>query len=393
MESGEKIKLVIAESGAEIGGPERVIWELATRLPEHRYDVQVWLSPEPGVDELAASLAARDVDVRRVREVGSRWDWRGMLDTWLKFRSGRPTLLHWHRAQPTADRHLPELARAAGVPHLVVTEHRTPRAGQPVQIVAKSELADADAVTAVCGAVADSIVREHGIARARVRVVPNGADLPDEPEEWPAARKLRDRLGVGAFKPLWVCAARLEESKGHAVLLQALVEIKRRGLEFVVALAGEGSLRRELERRVDDLQLGSRVRFLGQLESVGPLLLAADACVVPSLWEGLPLSLLEAMARGRPVLATKVGGMPEAVEDGVSGRLVPPGDPQALADVLEEFHNKPDVARRLGLAGAERIRTHYTWDKVVSAFEAVYDDVLGLASFSAQAAPAKRGSR
>jgi hypothetical protein len=118
-----------------------------------------------------------------------------MLDTWLKFRRGRPTLLHWHRVQPTADRHLPEIARAAGVPHLVVTEHRAPRAGEPVQIVAKSELANADAVTAVCGAVADSIVREHGIARARVRVVPNGADLPDELVEWLAARKLRDRRG------------------------------------------------------------------------------------------------------------------------------------------------------------------------------------------------------
>jgi glycosyltransferase involved in cell wall biosynthesis len=83
----------------------------------------------------------------------------------------------------------------------------------------------------------------------------------------------------------------------------------------------------------------------------------------------------------------------EAVEEGVSGRLVPPNEPLALADVLEEFHARPDIARRLGVAAAERVRAHYTWDKVVSAFEAVYDDVLGLASFSAPVAPGKRGSR
>jgi glycosyltransferase involved in cell wall biosynthesis len=91
--------------------------------------------------------------------------------------------------------------------------------------------------------------------------------------------------------------------------------------------------------------------------------------------------LLEAMARARPVVASAVGGVPEVIEDGVNGRLVPPGDPGALADVLESFHRKSDAAFRLGRRGAERVREAYTWERVVENFEGVYDEVLGLASF------------
>ncbi|MEK7329608.1 MAG: glycosyltransferase family 4 protein [Candidatus Eisenbacteria bacterium] len=383
MRHDERVSLVLAESGTSVGGTERVVWELATRLPAGRFDVRVWLSGSPGVDELAESLTARNILVDRVPEVDSRWDWRGMLATWSRLRRQRPALLHVHHVWPAADRYLASLAQAAGVPHLVVTEHIVGRSHSTAQrTLTRRELQRADAVTAVCGAVADSLVRDYGVERARVRVVPNGADLPDEEREWPAARRLRDDLGVGQFRPLWVCAARLEEQKGHAVLLDALALLKARGLDFIVVLAGEGSLRADLERRAAAAGVAERVRFAGQVETVGPLLLAADACVLPSLWEGLPLSLLEALARGRPTVASQVGGVPEVIEDGVTGRLVPAGDAAALAAVLEDFHRRPDAARRLGRAGAERVRAEFTWPRVVEAFEAVYDEVLGLASFA-----------
>lgn len=385
-----RVSLVLAESGTRVSETERVVWELATRLPVARFDVRVWLSDSRGVDELAESLAARDLPVDRVPELGSRWDWRGMLATWSRLRRQRPALLHVHHVWPASDPYLASFARAAGVPHLVVTEHNLGRSDTPAQRQRKGrELRRADAVTAVCGAVADALVRDYGIERARVRVVGNGADPPDLEREWPAARRLRDDLGVGQFRPLWVCAARLEEQKGHAVLLDALARVKERGLDFIVVLAGEGSLRADLERRAAAAGLGERVRFAGEVEAVGPLLLAADACVLPSLWEGMPLTLLEALTRGRPVAASHVGGVPDVIEDGVTGRLVPAGDAAALAAVLEDFHRRPDAARRLGSDGAERVRAEFTWASVAEAFEAVYDDVLGLASF----APARGGPR
>ncbi len=381
MRHDTRVSIVLAESGTTVGGTERVVWELATRLPRARFDVRVWLSGASGVDELADSLAARDLPVDRVSEVDSRWDWRGMASTWSRLRRLKPDLLHIHHVWPAADRYLSWLAGAAGVPHLVVTEHITGQSHSRAQRALKrSELRQADAVTAVCGAVADSLVHDYGVERSRVRVVPNGADLPDEERERPAARRLRDELGAGPFRPLWVCPARLESQKGHAVLLDALARVRARGLDFVAVLAGEGSLRADLERQASAAGLGDHVRFAGQVEPVGPLLLAADACVLPSLWEGLPLSLLEALARGRPVVASRVGGVPEAIEDGLTGRLVPAGDPAALALVLEDFHRRPDPGRRMGLAGAERVSAEFTWPRVVEAFEELYDEVMGLAS-------------
>lgn len=386
-----RLKVVLVESGTAVGGTERVVWELATGLPRSRFDVEVWLSTAPGVDEFAGALEQEKVPVRRVAEVDSRWDWKGMLATWRLLRESRPALLHVHHVWPAADRYLSSIADAAGVPHLVVTEHIVGESHSSGQATLKrSELSRADAITTVCGAVADSLVRDYAVDRSRLRVVPNGADLPDEDAEMAPARRYRDRLGAGFLRPLWVVAARLEEQKGHDVLLEALAEVRRRGLEFVVALAGEGSRRTALERQARDLGLASQVHFLGRLDEVGPLLSAADAVALPSRWEGLPLGLLEAMARARPVVASAVGGVPEVIEDGVNGRLVPPGDVGALADVLESFHRKSDAAFRLGRRGAERVRESYTWDRVVENFEGVYDEVLGLATFAPGAAPGRQ---
>ena len=382
------MSVLLAESGRTMGGTERVVWELATRLPRDRYDVSVWLTESPGLDELATSLSERGIPVERVAEVGSRWDWKGMYATWRRLKRRRPALLHLHHVWPASDRYLPSLAEAAGVPHLILTEHIV---GQPhsagQKMLKRRELARADAVTAVCGAVADSLVLDYGVPRERVRVVPNGADLPDEPGERDAARKLRAGLGASAMKPLWVCAARLEEQKGHDILLESLAQVRRRGLDFVMALAGDGSRRQVLERRAMELDLTDRVRFLGMLDEIGPLLWAADAVIMPSRWEGLPLTLLEALARARPVVASAVGGIPEVIEDRVSGRLVPPGNVTALADALEWLHRRADLASALGREGLARVREQYTWERVVETFEEVYDEVLGLASFVPAEAP------
>ena len=388
------MSVLLAESGRTMGGTERVVWELATRLSRDRYDVTVWLPEAPGLDELASSLAERDVPVERVSEVGSRWDWKGMYSTWRRLKRMKPALLHLHHVWPASDRYLPTLAEAAGVPNLILTEHIV---GQPhsagQKLLKRRELARADAVTAVCGAVADSLVHDYGVPRERVRVVPNGADPPDELAERDASRRLRVGLGSSAMKPLWVCAARLEEQKGHDVLLESLAEVRRRGLDFIVALAGDGSRRQALARRVAELNLTDRVRFLGLLDEIGPLLMAADAVLLPSRWEGLPLTLLEALARARPVVASAVGGIPEVIEDRVSGRLVPPGDVTALADALEWLHRRADLASALGREGAARMRERYTWERVVETFEEVYDEVLGLASFVPSGALGTRGPR
>jgi glycosyltransferase involved in cell wall biosynthesis len=132
---------------------------------------------------------------------------------------------------------------------------------------------------------------------------------------------------------------------------------------------------------------------VGQLDDVGGLLAAADGVIVPSRWEGLPLVLLEAMARGRPIVASAVGGVADAIEDGVTGTLVPPDDAAALAVALENLHRRADRAWRLGQAAAEVARERYSWHAVVDEFESVYDEAMGLATVTPEGAISRATSR
>lgn len=389
-----RVSLLLVESGRSVGGTERVVWELATRLPPSRFDVRVWLSPASALDEFAAALEQAGLPVDRVAEVDRRFDWKGMLGTWSKLRKLKPDLLHIHHVWPAADRYLSGIARAAGVPHIVITEHIVGEAHSAGQKALKrNELQRADAVTAVTGAIVDSLVRDYGIERSLVRIVPNGADLPDTAAEEVVAGRWRAKYLVTPIKPLWVVVGRLEEQKGHDVLFDALAALVRDGLDFTLVVAGEGSRRGWLEQQAVSRGLAPRVQFVGQLEDVGGVLAAADGVILPSRWEGLPLVLLEAMARGRPIVASRVGGMADALEDGVSGTLVPPGDPAALAAALESLHKRADKAWRMARVAAQRVRERYTWPAVVDEFEAVYDDVLGYATFAPAAEhPPARGS-
>lgn len=376
MTSPERVRLLLAAGGrGAFGTPERACWELATRLPEARYDVTVWLPPGAEIDELADALQQRGRAVERPGEPRSRWDLRGLAAVGAMVRRARPALLHLHTEAEGGHRALPSLTRLFGIERWVATHHGLP-GWEPWPA-----LASADAVTAVCESAAEALIRAHGVPRARVRVVPNGVEPPD-PEEMRGAREVRQSLGASAQRPLWVCAARLEDVKGHETLLQALQRVRQRGLDFVLALAGEGARRAGLERMARELGVDSQVRFLGSVEALGPVLWAADLVVLASREEGQPLSILEAMARGRPVVASAVGGLPDLIEDGVSGVLVPVGDVDALSRALALLHERPDAARRLGDEAAERAQARFTWAHAVERHEAVYDDVLGLAGFT-----------
>lgn len=378
MTAAERVNLLLAQGAGEIGTAERVVWELATRLPAARYATRVWLSPGAALDELAGSLEERGVAVERIAFLRSKWDVRGQAALWSAMRRARPAIVHLHAAGDDLPRTLPPIARVAGAAR-VIASIQGAASNLPAELTAP--LRTADAVTASFTPAAAALVSELGLPRAAVRVVPNGADPGDEIEELPAARRLRERFAAGPFRPLWVTATRLELEKGHDVLLEALAQLRARNLEFVVALAGDGSRRAALEARARDLGLAGQVSFLGRLDSLGPLLRAADAFVLPSRAETVPLTLLEAMARARPVVASDVGGVADVVETGVHGHLVPAGDSGALAAALETLHHKPALALGMGQRAAERIRSGWTWDRVVEAYEVVYDEVLGLAGF------------
>ena len=209
----------------------------------------------------------------------------------------------------------------------------------------------ADLVLAPSEATAEEIRRDYGVGVEDVAVVPNvTGGLAVEP-----AAGEEGEAGYLLF------VGRLRVRKGVEVLLAALAELRRRGSAAVLRIAGDGEHRPRLERAVDELGLRDAVTFLGTCDGprVRRLLAGAAALVVPSIYEGMPLVVLEAMAAGVPVVGSRVSGIPEVVVDGETGWLVPPEDPAALAGALAAVLAEPAEARRRGEAGRLRVEERY----------------------------------
>jgi glycosyltransferase involved in cell wall biosynthesis len=217
-------------------------------------------------------------------------------------------------------------------------------------------LGAADRVVAVSGTMRQALAA-RGIRSERLVTVPNAVDLPPAPDD-AAVAAARRMLGVDADRPVAVAVGRLSPEKGHAVLLDAMSAVLAAVPRALVLLVGDGP---EDERlRASARPLGDAVRFLGYRRDVAGVYAAADALVLPSLSEGLPNAALEAMAYGRPVVASAVGGVPEVVLDGVTGRLVPAGDPAALARALAGVLSDRDARASWGTAGRDRIARHFS---------------------------------
>jgi glycosyltransferase involved in cell wall biosynthesis len=232
-------------------------------------------------------------------------------------------------------------------------------------------------VIAVSERVRESAAARMGLRAARrTSVVPNGVDfatLDAEAQGAPVGPLPGAEPGV--FRVL--VPATLARRKGQDVLLDALERCTARGaLRLQVWLAGEGSKRASLEARARRAPLFGRVHLLGARRDVFRLMRHADAIVLPSRFEGHPLALLEAMALGRPVLATRVGGVPEIVTHERTGLLVAPEDPEALAAALVRLASDPELCARLGAAAAAYTRAEFDVRRTVAALETLYRGCL-----------------
>ena len=188
------------------------------------------------------------------------------------------------------------------------------------------------------------------------------------------AERLRalDGLDIPAGARLVGTMARLVWEKGLSHLLEAWREVQQAEAGAILLLAGDGPERAALEAQADSLSLHGSVRFLGMREDVAALLGSLDVFVMPSVSEGLPLALLEAMSAGLPVVATNVGGMPDALAAGAAGIIVRAADPQALSAAILRLLRDPVAASQLGEAGAARFRARYTAEAMAHAYQSLY---------------------
>ncbi|MBM2803540.1 MAG: hypothetical protein HW419_1433 [Deltaproteobacteria bacterium] len=229
-----------------------------------------------------------------------------------------------------------------------------------------------DGVVAISQNIAD-LLMAAGVTAEKIHVIVSGI----EPHRFTAARPAALKLD-GA--PVVGSVGVLEERKGHRYLLEAAAKLKRQGLNFKLRIAGDGSLRQSLEQDAVRLGLTDDVQFSGFVADAAVFLADLDVFVMPSLFEGLGVAALEAMAAGKAVIATKVGGLAESVVDGVTGILVPPRDSEALAGAIAKIGKQPELAAAMGQRGRARVLEHFTLEQMALKNEAYYYELLGAAN-------------
>lgn len=392
-------RLLFVTTSSGLGGSEKILAELA-RAERTRWGAVAVCSLKPpgpmarelgrlGIPVFSCDLPEGRGPLGALATLGAA---RRLLRVVSEF---RPTLVHAFLFRAGLAARLPALL--GRVPRLVVSVRRLESRSPALHLLDRLTAGAVDRFTAVSEASRRQAARRSGIPLERIDRIPNGVVVPGPTDgaspvgAWRrerrarARRKLEEATGAAPPEILIGSVGRLEAVKGHRVLLEAVARLIPRSPEepeglglrrLGVVLVGDGSERRSLEKMASSPPLAGRVWLLGERSDVPELLPAFDLFVIPSLSEGLSNALLEAMAEGIPAIATRAGGNVEVVEPGVSGVLVEPDLPSALAGAIAKMVANADRARTLGLLGRERVRREFSFEEMLRAYRHLYWKLL-----------------
>lgn len=350
-------------------GAERCVYELAVRLDRSRFDVHVAGLRGGAVAEWLAR-AGVGVTVLNVR---GKLDAPRVLRLVGLLRDENVQLLHTHLFHADLAGRL--AAGLAGVPRLVHTVHVAEGRFRPWQYAwARLAAGWCDRIVCVSQAVRDHHAGRAGLPRRRYRVIHNGIDARRYRRDPDRRRRLRRQWEVAPGEVLLAFVGRLDYQKNVGLFLEAAGRLRRAGRNVRIVVAGDGPERRVVEDFLRGAAAGWAT-WLGHSDDVAGLLSAADVLVQPSRWEGFGLAAAEAMAAGLPVVATKVPGLAEVVNHGVTGVLVEPEDAEALAAAVAGLIDDADKRKRMGAAGARRVNDRFSIAANVAAHERLYEEV------------------
>jgi glycosyltransferase involved in cell wall biosynthesis len=356
-----------------MGGADQQLLSAAQELRPRGHEVRIVSLTALGPMGLKARSIGIPTDSLEMRRGVP--DPRGLVRLGRMVRAWRPDVLHSHMV------HANLMARAlrlfVPVPVMVSTIHNIYEGGALWMTAYRLTNSLVDHVTIVSQAAADRFIREGIVPRERLRVVPNGVDMAQFRSVAAGAREsLRRSLGL-EDEFVWLAVGRFEIAKDYPNMLRGFARVRERHPGAVLLLVGRGSLQGETEALVRDLGLGGSVRFVGVRNDVPEFMSAADAYVMSSAWEGMPMVLLEAAAAGLPIVATAVGGNHEVVSGEESGFLVPPRDGDALGAAMLRMMGLSEAERRsMGARGREHVRNTYSLIRVVERWESLYREVL-----------------
>jgi glycosyltransferase involved in cell wall biosynthesis len=378
--AGPRIMFVLPKT-TEFSGVERHLLDLLERLPEPlRPALIVCLGPDMITARMNREQQAQVV-MKCLNKPQSLWDWLRIL------REHKPDIAVFHYSCVDAFPWQASFAAMlAGVHRRISIQHRIPpplpppllgtsprdmirrliggRAREVLKAKISARISAFFCSTTVCvsNAVRDRLVSIYGIPPRKTVVVSNGVSSSTFIPSQTTGAAVRARLDIGPEDFVLVCAARLVETKGLDILIRAVSKVLRQGVSCKCIILGAGPLKQRLQQKVNSEGVWDHVFFEGFQQDVRPYLQAGSAFVLTSYLEGLPISVLEAMACGLPCIVTNVGGSPEAVEDQVSGLVIPPGSVEAATDAILYLATNPNRRREMARKTRETVRKSFDID-------------------------------
>jgi glycosyltransferase involved in cell wall biosynthesis len=366
---GGRVRVVEVMATGTNGGAQEHVYSLVTRLNPECYDVRV-VSLSHGSSVKRLQRAGIEVSV--VDEPDDMKAIRTLVDELAGF---RPEIMHNHmyRAEVIGTRAAYLLSeRGCRRPAVISTVHSSRIRCVDDRQTLRRLTPLMDRLIAVSKAI-EGKIHDEGRDGAPVSLIYNGVDLQRYNHQQPCCT-LHEDYAIPEESPIVGVVARLEAEKGHRTLLQAWPRVLAAHPEAWLLVVGEGSERDALEAEASDLDITNRVVFTGRREDVPAVTAALDVAVLPSYREAQGLSVLEAMALSRPVVASRVGGIPEMIEDGVTGLLVPPNDPVALGGAISRLLSDHPFADMIARRGHDLVHDRFCVEMMVAAVETIYDE-------------------
>ena len=380
-----------------MGGPALHVSYLSAGLRDRGYETTLVAGSvsrgEQSMAYVAEELGVPVVTIPHLhREISPLRDLLATARLARIMRSERPTILHTHTAKAGAvGRMAALLAGRARPPIIVHTFHGHVLRGYfgrfwtgVFRLLERMLAHITDALVAVSPEVRDELVALGVAPASKFRVIRLGIALDTRiPADDAARAETRRVMGIpdGRFVVGWI--GRMTGVKRTDVLLRGFRALREDGVDAVLCMVGDGPDRESVEQLADELGIVRECLFTGYQEDVGPFFAAFDVFVLPSGNEGTPVTAIEALAAGCPVVATRVGGVPDVVTDGEDGFLVSPAAVDELAGRLGELARDPDLRARMGASGRERMRTRYSVDRLIDDTDRLYRELLAEKGISA----------
>jgi glycosyltransferase involved in cell wall biosynthesis len=362
--------LVLIDRPITTGGGERVASVLAGMLDADRYERVLCSSRSTPAQTFEEELTAQGVRVLVLERTSkfAFWAWWPLVSF---LRRERIDVVHAHKFGSNLWGSI--LGRLSRVPVVIAHEHSWSYSGQPLRRFLDREVIarGADVIVAVSREDARRMVEVEGIEPSSIRFIPNGIPTPER-----KGHDLRSELGLAEGTPVVATVGQLRPEKALEVLVEAAEGLAPRFPELRVLIVGHGPVEDDLKQHVVEAGLEETVLFLGRRNDVPDVLAGIDVAVCCSDHEGSPLSVMEYMAAGKPVVATRVGGVPDLIEDGVHGLLVPPRRSDELADAIASLLSDRERAQKMGDQARARQQEEFTLAAFVRRVEDLYEELF-----------------